>query len=360
MKKKLLSFAFFLAALPLLTNCAAQKDVNTLYYRLRVVDKKIEDLESGTIAKIQRRQASSLSNIDELQQQLLVIEGKINELAHFNRQLKEQNKELDLSFQQYTSNVQKEIQKERQEFESIQKKKENQLSSLEQKVVRQQQLLKKIQEARLREARRKAEAAAQKAELARERAKASSSASSSSSNGDVRNISPTRQKVMDPQGRSPQQQSSQAKQTKQVQQVQQLQQKEQEEQQENESNAATPQTDLFAAAQKSYANGNFEQAFKDYEAYSKKGSGEKLITAKFMMGECLYQQKKYDQAILMYQKVISNHPQHRRAASALLKQGMSFEKLSDSETAGIIYKKIMSSYASSPEAETARERSAAL
>lgn len=350
MKKKLLSFALLLAALPLLTHCAAQKDVNTLQYQLRVVDKKIEELKSGTVAQVQRRQAASLSNIDELQEQLLVIEGKINELAHFNRQLKEQSKELDLTFQEYTSNVQKKLQKERQEFENMQKKKENQLSSLEQKVVRQQQLLKKIQEARLREAKRKADAAARKAELARKQAKASSSTPSSNGNGDVRNISPAQEKVKNPRGNETQQQSPQAKQTNQVEQ----------EQQNNESNGATPKTDLFAAAQESYANGAFQQAFEDYEAYSKKGSGEKLITAKFMMGECLYQQEKYDQAILMYQKVISSHSQHRRAASALLKQGMSFEKLSDSETAGIIYKKIMSSYASSPEAATARERSAAL
>ena len=110
MKNKLFFFAFLLAALPLLTHCAAQKDVNTLQYQLRVVDKKIEQLKSGTVSQVQRRQAASLSNIDELQQQLLVIEGKINELAHFNRQLKEQNKELDLSFQQYTSNVSRKIQ----------------------------------------------------------------------------------------------------------------------------------------------------------------------------------------------------------------------------------------------------------
>ena len=222
--------------------------------------------------------------------------------------------------------------------------------------MRQQQLLKKIQEARLREAQRKAEAAARKAELAKKRAEASSSTPSTSSSGGVRNIAAAQQKVLNPQAMRTKQQSLQTKQTEQVQPEQQELQGEQH----KESDGAAPQTDLFAVAQKSYANGAFQEAYKDYEAYSKKGSGEKLITAKFMMGECLYHQKKYDQAILMYQKVISSHPQHRRAASALLKQGMSFEKLSDNETAGIIYKKIMSSYASSPEATTARERSAAL
>lgn len=350
MKKKLLSFTFLLAALPLLTHCAAQKDVNALQYKLRIVDKKVEELKSDTVAQMQRRQAASLSNIDEIQQQLLVIQGKINELSHFNRQLKEQSKELNLTFQEYTSSVQKKLQQERQEYESMQKKKEHQLSTLEQKVVRQQQILKKIQEARLREAKRKAEAAARKAELARKRAKTSSISPSSNRNGGVRNISPAQEKVKHPQGNASQQQSSRKTPTEQVQQVQ----------QNNDSNAAKPQTDLFAAAQESYANGAFQQAFKEYEAFSKKGSGEKLINAKFMMGECLYHQEKYDQAILMYQKVISSHPQHRRAASALLKQAMSFEKLSDSETARIIYKKIISSHASSPEATTARERSAAL
>ena len=74
------------------------------------------------------------------------------------------------------------------------------------------------------------------------------------------------------------------------------------------------------------------------------------------MGESLYNQGEYDLAILDYQKVISNHSSDPLAPNALLKQGMSFEKLTDHETAKIIYKKLISDHGSSPEAAQAKER----
>ena len=124
-----------------------------------------------------------------------------------------------------------------------------------------------------------------------------------------------------------------------------------------ENKPAVAVSDALAAADTEYANGNFKKALTLYEQYATSNKGDKAVTARFMMGECLYFQKEYDQAILQYQKIISNTPSHPRAASALLKQGMSFENLSDNETAKIIYKKITSSYSNSPEAVTARERS---
>jgi TolA-binding protein len=75
-----------------------------------------------------------------------------------------------------------------------------------------------------------------------------------------------------------------------------------------------------------------------------------------MMGESLYQQKEYDQAILQYQKIISSQPKHAKTPAALLKQAMAFEQLSDKDTAKIIYQKIISSYGSSPEAAQAKSK----
>ena len=74
------------------------------------------------------------------------------------------------------------------------------------------------------------------------------------------------------------------------------------------------------------------------------------------MGESLYNQGEYDLAILDYQKVISNHSSSSLAPKALLKQGMAFEKLTDNETAKIIYRKLVSDYKSSQEASQAQSR----
>lgn len=74
------------------------------------------------------------------------------------------------------------------------------------------------------------------------------------------------------------------------------------------------------------------------------------------MGESLYAQKEYDKAILQYQKLISQNGNHPKAAAATLKQAMAFEQLADSETARMIYKKIVNHYGSSPEAKIAKEK----
>ena len=79
-----------------------------------------------------------------------------------------------------------------------------------------------------------------------------------------------------------------------------------------------------------------------------------------MMGECLFKQGQFDQAIIQYQQIISQHPGNPQAAKALLKQGESFEQLSDRDTAKIIYKKITTSYSSTPEAAIAKERISSL
>jgi TolA-binding protein len=74
------------------------------------------------------------------------------------------------------------------------------------------------------------------------------------------------------------------------------------------------------------------------------------------MGESLYNQGEYDLAILDYQKVISNHNKDALTPSALLKQGMAFEKLTDNETAKIIYKKLLNDHPASSEASQAKDR----
>ena len=45
------------------------------------------------------------------------------------------------------------------------------------------------------------------------------------------------------------------------------------------------------------------------------------------MGECYFREGNYKQAVLEYEKVISQYPKSDKTPSALLKQGMAWEKL---------------------------------
>jgi tetratricopeptide (TPR) repeat protein len=74
----------------------------------------------------------------------------------------------------------------------------------------------------------------------------------------------------------------------------------------------------------------------------------------FMMGECQYKNSEYDIAILDYQKIISNQPNSKVVPSALLKQALSFQQLTDQETAKIIFKKLISEFPATPEANEAK------
>jgi tol-pal system protein YbgF len=354
MKKKIApqiaTLLALLAFAPLLTQCASQGDVNKMNYQLRVVNKKLEDMKMGTVDQMQQRQASSLSQIDELHNEVLKLRGQLDEMAHFNRQLSEQSKELELSLQQYTTNVKAEIEKERKQFQAQDQLKDAKLNQLEERFSQQQGILKSIQESRTRDAQAKAEAAALAAEKARARANASKTVLADSNNKEILSIPAEKKKTVHSKGDAAPGNSAPNSAPKQTEQPA-----------GTKSTASQSSPNPIESADQAFAAGDYKKAYDLYEAYSRQQkSGDQAVTANFMMGESLFQQKEYDQAILQYQKIISNHPTHARAASALLKQGVAFENLADFETAKIIYKKIVTSYPSSPEAAKAKERSAKL
>lgn len=349
MKNPLITFAVIFACAPLLFNCASQGDVNKLDFQVRLVNKKIEDMKNSTVGQMQKRQAASSSQLDELRSEVMSLQGKIEEILHLNRQLREQNKELETYQASQISNQEKN-QEQIQSLEELVQKLEIRLKELEARVNTQQEVIQTMQERRIAEAKRRAQEAALAAEAARAKAAASKKVLQNSGSSGVTTIEPRtfRLKVTDTKQETV---SSTSVASNNV-----------------ESTSKTPDSsgtaqasDLYAAAENAYTSGKYKEAFTLFEKYTTLNpQNPKAITGFFMMGECLYQSGDYDQAILQYQKVISKHPSHPRAASSLLKQGMAFEELSDVETAKIIYKKILASYGSSQEAEIAKDRSAKL
>jgi tol-pal system protein YbgF len=101
----------------------------------------------------------------------------------------------------------------------------------------------------------------------------------------------------------------------------------------------------------------YKSAYKVFEQVLA-GRPADALAAKtlYFMGECLFNLGEYDLAILDYQKVISNYSRNPHSSAALLRQGMSFEKLTDHETSKIIYTKLIADYPNSREAGVARQR----
>ena len=341
MKKRYLTPILFISFIPLLSSCATTQDVQTLNYHVRSINKKLEDMKVNTVDQMQRRQADSSGVLDQIQSEILELRAKLEENAHMNRMLQEQNKELQLSLQQLTS-------QQDDKFNAT-------IAELNSKIAIQNESLTAIQQARVQEAERRSRAAAKAAEEAMRKAQAAKAAraNAASKATGVVHIQPLNKKVIFSQ------KSTGSTPTAQV--VQSGTSQTTAPQVNNTVSVPSPVLDSYSKGQQKYRDGDYKGAYSLFEkSASNKKDKDTSIRSRYMMGECLFKQKEYDQAIIQYQQIISNYPGDPQAAKALLRQGESFEQLSDRETAKIIYKKLTRAYSTSPEAATAKERLSAL
>ncbi|RUM47041.1 MAG: hypothetical protein DSY80_01315, partial [Desulfocapsa sp.] len=97
MKKRYLTSLLILGLIPMFSSCASQQEVQTLSYHVRSINKKLDDMKVNTVGQMQQRQADSSGIVDQIQSDILELKGKLEENAHMNRMLQEQNKELQLA-----------------------------------------------------------------------------------------------------------------------------------------------------------------------------------------------------------------------------------------------------------------------
>ncbi len=77
------------------------------------------------------------------------------------------------------------------------------------------------------------------------------------------------------------------------------------------------------------------------------------VNALYWIGEALYGEKKFEEAILQFQDVISSHPGHGKAPDALYKQALAFNALGDTQNARATMRKLMESYPGTDQAKAA-------
>jgi len=346
MKKPAKSLLCALIVAPFLMQCASQDDLNLIHAQLRNMDKKLTELETGTVEELRKRQASNTAQIDQLDQELMALRGGLEETGHLNRRLKEQSKELETTFQRYAKQEEEKRLLEVQRLEKEIAQKDQQLDQFSEQLKTQQENLQAIQQARVEEAKRKAAAAARAAEAARRKADAADSAVSGSS---LTRIRADRRKKLISSGSASATPAPEPSTTP-------------------AATVATPAKpapepaaaptggDNLARGKSLFDQGKFREAYQQFENVAMTGSGAETIEAKYMMGESLFALQEYDQAILDYQAIITNHPSSAKAPAAMFKQAMAFEKLNDSDTAKILYKKLVATYKDSPEAQQAQEK----
>ena len=325
----------------LLCQCATRDDVRKLNYQVRAVNQRVEDVKSTTVDQMQKRQASSVSKIDQVEEEVLRLKSRLEETDHLEKEYRRQNIESMTSLQ---AAIEERLAANDQKMAELQQQIEQLSAGLD-----------SMQQARIRAAEQRAREAARKAELARKRTVMAASAAPGTS---LVRVTPKIRKMQVGSGQvvSAPIAEKQPRTT------------------ETKPAAARPgsgktgasvQTVVapdtvsgpFEQAMAKFKNGQYKDAYRGFEqVLASNPRGEKAAQTLFYMGEALYNQGEFDLAILDYQKVISNHSKDSHTPSALLKQGMSFEKLTDNETAKIIYNKLINEYSGSPEAAKARQR----
>jgi len=117
----------------------------------------------------------------------------------------------------------------------------------------------------------------------------------------------------------------------------------------------SPEAVYQAALDKILTASDFEEGRLGIEAFLQKYPQHELqVNARYWIGEALYGEKKYEEAILKFQEVIQKYSDHPKAASALLKQGKAFAALGDRANAETTWKELVKTFPLSPEADKAK------
>jgi tol-pal system protein YbgF len=103
--------------------------------------------------------------------------------------------------------------------------------------------------------------------------------------------------------------------------------------------------------------GQIEPARKAFADFLAQNPSSPLVpNALYWLGETFYADKNFPQAILTFKEVTRRFPEHHKAAAALLKIGMAYERAGDAENAAFYWKALLDGYPKSEPAGIARQK----
>jgi tol-pal system protein YbgF len=111
----------------------------------------------------------------------------------------------------------------------------------------------------------------------------------------------------------------------------------------------------YSAAYQIFTEGNYDKARAEFQNFmTAYPDSEYSDNAQFWIGECYFFEKKYESAILEYEKVNKNFPNSSKVPYALLKQGLSFARLGDKTSAKLLLQDVIKKYPNTSQARIAR------
>ncbi len=364
MKRSVLYSVVLLSFSTFLVQCVAtQQDVEYTNVKVRKMDTKVEDinkeieeLKQQTMQSVQSRQAETGDRLDYQQSEILRLQGIIEENNFFIRQVQEENRDLKkLLLKRIDTSDQNSSEERNRLNERLALTDEQLLKALE-RVTFAENEVKAIKEARSQEASQRAMEAAQRAREAERKAR--TAAAEQQKRSKPREIKPEAHKI-DVSSQNIIETSAEEKEAEKVEKVEKVEPKP-----EVKTAAPPPPLPTPPAVSSTYDQGmilfkqkKYRDAYNSFAEYlDKNPSGPQAVNARYYAAHSLYEDKDYELAILEFQKVIVEHSKNALAPKALYKQGLSFEKIGDPDTARIVYNKLVDTYPKSEEVAPAKTR----
>ncbi len=115
--------------------------------------------------------------------------------------------------------------------------------------------------------------------------------------------------------------------------------------------------ELYSQAYADYARGNFDLAIQEYQQYLAAYPETDLSdNAQYWIGECLYSQQKYTEALAAWDELFRRYPGSDKLPDARYKKGAALERLGRRSQAMIEYRAVANRYPNSEAGRKAREK----
>lgn len=115
--------------------------------------------------------------------------------------------------------------------------------------------------------------------------------------------------------------------------------------------------DMYDDAYRTFEAQKYDEAIRKMQALIRDYPDNPLAgNARFWIGESFYSQKKFENAILAYEEVITRHKDHQKVPAAMLKQGYAFLEIGDKKAASVILRELVDKYPASDIAARAKEK----
>src|SRR5947209_2877415 len=119
----------------------------------------------------------------------------------------------------------------------------------------------------------------------------------------------------------------------------------------------TDRTGIYTLARQKLEAGQTGRARELLQDFLSRFPKDELApNAQYWLGETWYAEKKWNDAIVEFQKVLKEYKGSDKVPDALLKIGMSFQAQGDCENAKLFYEEVIQAHGKSPLAKTAREK----